>query len=122
MNFVQKFRIFLRQRIIGERIVPTSKKILSFYDRDARVIVRGKAGNESQQNDSFLQDRKTYNAACPRNVKQLQKNYLNQSFYCYKPGVVKQKHASEFSKMFSWENHYAAKLQRIKKPQSLGAY
>ena len=34
------------ERIIGERIVPTKDKILSLYDKDAHVIVRGKAGNE----------------------------------------------------------------------------
>jgi hypothetical protein len=34
--------------------VPTSKKILSFYDRDARVIVRGKAGNEVEFGQDLL--------------------------------------------------------------------
>jgi len=34
------------ERIIGERLFPTDKKILSLYDKDAHVIVRGKAGNE----------------------------------------------------------------------------
>lgn len=34
------------ERIIGGRPVPTHEKILSLYDKDAHVIVRGKAGNE----------------------------------------------------------------------------
>lgn len=34
------------ERIIGERAVPSNKKILSLYDHNAQVIVRGKAGNE----------------------------------------------------------------------------
>ena len=32
------------ERIIGERLVPNDQKILSLYDQDVRVIVRGKAG------------------------------------------------------------------------------
>lgn len=34
------------ERIIGERTVASADKILSLYDKDAHVIVRGKAGNE----------------------------------------------------------------------------
>jgi hypothetical protein len=126
------------ERIIGERVVPAAEKILSFYDRDARVIVRGKAGNEvefgqglllteqadgliidwqlfadqppsdskllkptllrlekyygaiesfcadrgfnAQQNDNFLQEHKTYNATCPRSVKQLQEKLSDPKF------------------------------------------
>jgi len=34
------------ERIIGERKVATEKKILSLYEHDTRVIVRGKAGAE----------------------------------------------------------------------------
>jgi hypothetical protein len=34
------------ERIIGERQVPSPKKILSVYEPDAQVIVRGKAGKE----------------------------------------------------------------------------
>jgi len=32
------------ERIIGERLVPNADKILSLYDADLHVIVRGKAG------------------------------------------------------------------------------
>lgn len=34
------------ERIIGERQVVSANKILSLYDKDVQVIVRGKAGNE----------------------------------------------------------------------------
>ena len=34
------------ERIIGERPVNSTEKILSLYDQDAHVIVRGKSGNE----------------------------------------------------------------------------
>ncbi len=34
------------ERIIGERRVPNKDKILSFYDKDVRVLVRGKDGAE----------------------------------------------------------------------------
>jgi hypothetical protein len=34
------------ERIIGERLIPTKDKILSLYDQDAHVIVRGKLGSE----------------------------------------------------------------------------
>ena len=36
------------ERIIGERRVPNKEKILSLYDPDARVLVRGKAGAETE--------------------------------------------------------------------------
>ncbi len=34
------------ERIIGERMIASADKILSLYDKDVQVIVRGKAGNE----------------------------------------------------------------------------
>lgn len=34
------------ERIIGERLVESVDKLLSLYDKDVQVIVRGKAGNE----------------------------------------------------------------------------
>jgi hypothetical protein len=42
------------ERTIGERIVPSDEKILSLYDKDARVIVRGKAGNEVEFGQGLL--------------------------------------------------------------------
>lgn len=42
------------ERIIGERVIKTSDKLLSFYDKDAQVIVRGKAGNEVEFGQRLL--------------------------------------------------------------------
>ena len=42
------------ERIIGERIISTQDKILSLYDKDAHVIVRGKAGNEVEFGQGLL--------------------------------------------------------------------
>jgi hypothetical protein len=42
------------ERIIGERQVPNAEKILSLYDPDARVIVRGKAGAEVEFGNTVL--------------------------------------------------------------------
>jgi hypothetical protein len=53
------------ERIIGERLVSAEDKILSLYDKDAHVIIRGKAGSEvefgqglllSEQNDGLIVD------------------------------------------------------------------
>ena len=42
------------ERIIGERIVPSENKILSLYDKDACVIVRGKSGSEVEFGQGLL--------------------------------------------------------------------
>jgi hypothetical protein len=42
------------ERIIGERPVANAEKILSLYDLDARVIVRGKAGAEVEFGNTVL--------------------------------------------------------------------
>jgi hypothetical protein len=42
------------ERIIGGRQVPNSEKILSLYDLDVRVIVRGKAGAEVEFGNTVL--------------------------------------------------------------------
>ena len=42
------------ERIIGERQVPNAEKILSLYDSDVRVIVRGKAGAEVEFGNTVL--------------------------------------------------------------------
>jgi hypothetical protein len=41
-------------RIIGERLVPNAEKILSLYDGDLHVIVRGKAGAEVEFGNTLL--------------------------------------------------------------------
>jgi len=42
------------ERIIGERVVCSSNKLLSLYDKDAQVIIRGKAGHEVEFGQSLL--------------------------------------------------------------------
>lgn len=42
------------ERIIGERQVPAKDKILSLYDKDAHVIVRGKLGGEVEFGQGLL--------------------------------------------------------------------
>jgi len=42
------------ERIIGERLVASKEKILSLYDKNAHVIVRGKAGGEIEFGQGLL--------------------------------------------------------------------
>lgn len=42
------------ERIIGQRMVPNKEKILSLYDTDAHVIVRGKAGADVEFGNTVL--------------------------------------------------------------------
>jgi len=42
------------ERIIGERQVPNRSKILSLYEKDIHVIVRGKAGAEAEFGNTLL--------------------------------------------------------------------
>lgn len=42
------------ERIIGERQIPSDDKILSLYEPDVHVIVRGKAGNEVEFGQGLL--------------------------------------------------------------------
>lgn len=42
------------ERIIGERPVPNAEKLLSLYETDARVLVRGKAGAEVEFGNTLL--------------------------------------------------------------------
>ena len=42
------------ERIIGERRVATTKKIISVYEPDAKVIVRGKSGSEVEFGNQLL--------------------------------------------------------------------
>jgi hypothetical protein len=66
------------ERIIGERRVANKDKILSFYDHDARVIVRGKSGAEvefgnalylAEQSDGLLVDWKSIREQPPADSK-----------------------------------------------------
>ena len=42
------------ERIIGERRVPNSEKILSIYEPDTKVLVRGKSGSEVEYGNPLL--------------------------------------------------------------------
>jgi hypothetical protein len=42
------------ERIIGERLIPSENKILSLYDNDVHVIVRGKADSEVEFGQGLL--------------------------------------------------------------------
>jgi hypothetical protein len=62
------------ERIIGERQVRTQDKILSLYDKDVAVIVRGKAGGEvefgqrlllAEQQDGLIVDWELFDKASP---------------------------------------------------------
>ena len=81
------------ERIIGERIVPSADKIISLYDKDAHVIVRGKAGGEvefgqslllSEQQDGLIIDWELFGGKTPSDSKLLEptinriKNYYGQ--------------------------------------------
>ena len=56
-DIMEQFPTAIKQahdRIIGERQVPSENKILSLYDRDAHVIIRGKAGGEIEFGQGLL--------------------------------------------------------------------
>jgi len=79
------------ERIIGERIIKSSDKLLSLYDKDAQVIVRGKAGNEvefgqrlllTEQEDGLIIDWELFGDSAPSDS-QLLKPTINriESYY-----------------------------------------
>ncbi len=68
------------ERIIGERKVANNEKILSLYDSDVHVIVRGKAGSEvefgnklllAEQADGLIVDWKLFQEKVPHDSKLL---------------------------------------------------
>jgi len=69
------------ERIIGERLLLSKDKILSLYDKNAHVIVRGKAGNEvefgqglllSEQRDGLIVDWQLFDEQPPSDSKILE--------------------------------------------------
>jgi hypothetical protein len=79
------------ERIIGERIVPSKEKILSLYDKDAHVIVRGKTESEvefgqglllTEQADGLIIDWQLFADQPPSDSKLLQST-LNRIEKCY---------------------------------------
>lgn len=72
------------ERIIGERQIPSREKILSLYERDVHVIVRGKAGAEvefgnslllAENAEGFILDHELKREASPGDAKWLQQRY-----------------------------------------------
>lgn len=68
------------ERIIGERKVNNSDKVLSLYETDTRVIVRGKAGAEvefgntlllAEQPDGLIVDWQLHRDSAPADMRQL---------------------------------------------------
>jgi len=56
-NIVEQLPVAIKQahdRIIGERVIQSRDKILSLYDHEAEVIVRGKSGSEVEFGQRFL--------------------------------------------------------------------
>jgi len=78
------------ERIIGERQVPSPKKILSVYEPDAQVIVRGKAGKEvefgntlfmAESPQGLILDWEMYRQKAPAEWRQLHDSIERQSAF-----------------------------------------
>jgi hypothetical protein len=54
LKLLPKARKQAHERIIGERQVKSSEKLLSLYETEARIIVRGKAGAEVEFGNTLL--------------------------------------------------------------------
>ena len=74
------------ERIVGERKVAAKDKILSLYEEDIHVIVRGKAGAEvefgnslfiAEQSDGYILDHELSRDMAPGDAKWLEKRLLN---------------------------------------------
>lgn len=72
------------ERIIGERQIPNREKILSLYERDVHVIVRGKAGADvefgnslflAENAEGFIVDHELRREMSPGDAKWLQQRY-----------------------------------------------
>lgn len=73
------------ERLIGERQIASGDKILSLYEPDAQVIVRGKAGNEvefgqgfllCEQADGVIVDWKLFKDQAPSDSRMLQESVM----------------------------------------------
>ena len=84
------------ERIIGERLVKNEEKILSLYDKDIHVIVRGKAGAKlefgntlflAEQADGLILDWKLYQDKVPADSKILKESIerLEEEYDNYTP-------------------------------------
>lgn len=78
------------ERIIGERTVPNAQKLLSAYEPDANVIVRGKAGREvefgntlfiAESPQGLILDWELYRQKAPAEWRQLQDSVERQNAF-----------------------------------------
>ena len=85
------------ERIIGERKVNNSDKLLSLYETDTRVIVRGKAGAEvefgntllmAEQKDGLIVDWCLHRDSAPADMRQLPES-LDRMEKAYGAGVIR---------------------------------
>ena len=85
------------ERIIGERQVDNADKILSLYETDTRVIVRGKAGAEvefgntlllAEQKDGLIVDWQLHRDSAPADTRQLPES-LQRMEKAYGAGVIR---------------------------------
>ena len=85
------------ERIIGERKVDNAVKILSLYETDTRVIVRGKAGAEvefgntlllAEQKDGLIVDWQLHRESAPADTRQLPES-LQRMEKAYGAGVIR---------------------------------
>jgi len=85
------------ERIIGERQVNNADKVLSLYETDTRVIVRGKAGAEvefgntlllAEQKDGLIVDWQLHCQSAPADARQLPQS-LARMEAAYGPGVIR---------------------------------
>jgi hypothetical protein len=85
------------ERIIGERQVNNADKLLSLYETDTRVIVRGKAGAEvefgntlllAEQKDGLIVDWQLHRDSAPSDTRQLPES-LARMEKSYGAGVIK---------------------------------
>jgi hypothetical protein len=84
------------ERIIGERQVDSADKLLSLYETDTRVIVRGKAGAEvefgntlllAEQKDGLIVDWQLHRDSAPSDTRQLPES-LARMEKSYGAGVI----------------------------------
>jgi hypothetical protein len=85
------------ERIIGERKVENVGKLLSLYETDTRVIVRGKAGAEvefgntlllAEQKDGLIVDWQLHRQSAPSDLRQLPES-LRRMEAAYGVGVIR---------------------------------
>jgi IS5 family transposase len=78
------------ERLIGDRTVPSEQKLLSIYEPDVKVIVRGKAGKEvefgntlflAESSQGLILDWELYGLKAPPEWRQLQESIDRQNTF-----------------------------------------